>query len=255
MLHNSPRHLFLPGVDPEIAPAFTKISRGDARLFNTSPVLFFRIPRPFNIACFNLCVSFTYHTMSTAIQSSMSLPLQEHTESCEAVSATTNIYEPAPRKRKRVKTGKPAGSAIIELPCYFESPRLIVMLLGCLTCRARKVKCDETHPLCNNCSNLNVQCRWSEGSHGSQDNLGMAPFKSLQYRYSLIGIFYAKTSLSCFVARAEFPCRQSYYQRSRYPFTCLLYMQVRSLKMLQNSAIVCAVRSLRPRMQISSSKG
>ena len=87
----------------------------------------------------------------------MSLPLQDHTESSEAVPATTNMWEPAPRKRKRVKTGKLAGSAIIELPGHFESPRLIVMLLGCLTCRARKVKCDETHPLCNNCSNLNVQ--------------------------------------------------------------------------------------------------
>ncbi|KAH8673388.1 hypothetical protein BX600DRAFT_494826 [Xylariales sp. PMI_506] len=43
------------------------------------------------------------------------------------------------RKRKRVKT-------------------------GCLTCRARKVKCDETHPKCNNCLNLDVQCRWPEGS-------------------------------------------------------------------------------------------
>ncbi|RAH49583.1 Zn(II)2Cys6 transcription factor, partial [Aspergillus brunneoviolaceus CBS 621.78] len=27
----------------------------------------------------------------------------------------------------------------------------------CLTCRARKVKCDETHPLCNNCRNLDVE--------------------------------------------------------------------------------------------------
>jgi hypothetical protein len=85
------------------------------------------------------------------------------------------MWEPAPRKRKRVKTGKLTGSAIIELPCYFAPLRLIVMLLGCLTCRVRKVKCDETHPLCNNCSNLNVQRRWSEGSQGSQDNLGMIP--------------------------------------------------------------------------------
>ncbi|RAK81920.1 Zn(II)2Cys6 transcription factor, partial [Aspergillus fijiensis CBS 313.89] len=36
--------------------------------------------------------------------------------------------------------------------------------LGCLTCRARKAKCDETHPLCNNCRNLDVECQWGQGS-------------------------------------------------------------------------------------------
>ncbi|RDK38278.1 hypothetical protein M752DRAFT_321224 [Aspergillus phoenicis ATCC 13157] len=33
---------------------------------------------------------------------------------------------------------------------------------GCLTCRARKVKCDETRPRCNHCRNLGVECRWPE---------------------------------------------------------------------------------------------
>ncbi|PYH83354.1 hypothetical protein BO82DRAFT_391017 [Aspergillus uvarum CBS 121591] len=48
------------------------------------------------------------------------------------------VWSEPPRKRKRVKT-------------------------GCLTCRARKVKCDETHPVCNNCGNLDVECQWGQG--------------------------------------------------------------------------------------------
>ncbi|KAF5985087.1 transcriptional regulatory moc3 [Fusarium coicis] len=31
---------------------------------------------------------------------------------------------------------------------------------GCLTCRARKVKCDETKPVCNNCTRLQRQCTY-----------------------------------------------------------------------------------------------
>jgi hypothetical protein len=30
---------------------------------------------------------------------------------------------------------------------------------GCLTCRSRKVKCDQTRPLCNNCQRLNLECQ------------------------------------------------------------------------------------------------
>ncbi|KAJ4365684.1 hypothetical protein N0V83_008304 [Neocucurbitaria cava] len=31
---------------------------------------------------------------------------------------------------------------------------------GCLTCRARRVKCDEKHPVCNACSKKNRPCQW-----------------------------------------------------------------------------------------------
>ncbi|KAJ4984757.1 hypothetical protein SVAN01_09715 [Stagonosporopsis vannaccii] len=31
---------------------------------------------------------------------------------------------------------------------------------GCLTCRARRVKCDETHPICKACSKKNRPCQW-----------------------------------------------------------------------------------------------
>ncbi|KAH7329649.1 fungal-specific transcription factor domain-containing protein [Stachybotrys elegans] len=31
---------------------------------------------------------------------------------------------------------------------------------GCLTCRNRKVRCDETRPRCSHCFRLNLECRW-----------------------------------------------------------------------------------------------
>ncbi|CAK7232650.1 hypothetical protein SCUCBS95973_008330 [Sporothrix curviconia] len=35
---------------------------------------------------------------------------------------------------------------------------------GCLTCRARRVKCDETHPQCTNCANRFVECTWADAA-------------------------------------------------------------------------------------------
>ncbi|PWY82114.1 hypothetical protein BO70DRAFT_371099 [Aspergillus heteromorphus CBS 117.55] len=65
---------------------------------------------------------------------------QPHHEPNEGVVANAGVSA-SPRKRKRVKT-------------------------GCLTCRARKVKCDEARPACNHCRNLTVECRWADGSPG-----------------------------------------------------------------------------------------
>lgn len=31
---------------------------------------------------------------------------------------------------------------------------------GCLTCRKRKVRCDELRPRCSHCTRLNLQCKW-----------------------------------------------------------------------------------------------
>lgn len=35
-------------------------------------------------------------------------------------------------------------------------------LPGCLTCRKRKVKCDEAKPVCSRCTRLQRQCIWSD---------------------------------------------------------------------------------------------
>ncbi|KAH8805348.1 fungal-specific transcription factor domain-containing protein [Xylogone sp. PMI_703] len=47
---------------------------------------------------------------------------------------------------------------------------------GCLTCRRRKVKCDEAKPICNTCSRLKVECKGYNGNlqwlhnHGPRGN-------------------------------------------------------------------------------------
>lgn len=39
---------------------------------------------------------------------------------------------------------------------------------GCLTCRRRKVKCDETRPVCAHCSRLSKVCDWNLGRGGNR---------------------------------------------------------------------------------------
>ncbi|KAH9204654.1 hypothetical protein DL95DRAFT_280686, partial [Leptodontidium sp. 2 PMI_412] len=38
----------------------------------------------------------------------------------------------------------------------------LALPLGCLTCRKRKVKCDEAKPICGRCQRLRRECTWSD---------------------------------------------------------------------------------------------
>ena len=38
---------------------------------------------------------------------------------------------------------------------------------GCYRCKARKVKCDEAHPQCQNCARHNVECRYPKHTHAT----------------------------------------------------------------------------------------
>lgn len=40
------------------------------------------------------------------------------------------------------------------------TPGPCVVELGCFTCRLRRKKCDEKHPSCSACVNLNVSCEY-----------------------------------------------------------------------------------------------
>lgn len=47
---------------------------------------------------------------------------------------------------------------------------------GCLTCRARRKRCDAHHPICRNCTRLNAECQWPDrlqisGSRGGAKSL------------------------------------------------------------------------------------
>jgi hypothetical protein len=40
---------------------------------------------------------------------------------------------------------------------------------GCLTCKRRKVKCDEQRPRCSHCERLNLECKW-QGLHARRQS-------------------------------------------------------------------------------------
>lgn len=43
---------------------------------------------------------------------------------------------------------------------------------GCLTCRARRKRCDAHHPVCRTCTRLNAECRWPDKLQFSGPNSG-----------------------------------------------------------------------------------
>ncbi|KAF4344531.1 hypothetical protein FBEOM_1499 [Fusarium beomiforme] len=63
-----------------------------------------------------------------------------------------------PPKRKRVERGRSKN--------------------GCLTCLTKKVKCDETKPLCNRCVRLKLECRWASPMQPlAERRRGLGPIK------------------------------------------------------------------------------
>ncbi|KAF6829729.1 C6 finger domain protein [Colletotrichum musicola] len=63
------------------------------------------------------------------------------------------------------ETSGPSSSA---LPSYSRPPRRSVRSReGCLTCKRRKVKCDESRPRCSHCERLNLECKWRPQSNTS----------------------------------------------------------------------------------------
>ncbi|KFA64311.1 hypothetical protein S40285_02950 [Stachybotrys chlorohalonatus IBT 40285] len=47
--------------------------------------------------------------------------------------------------------------------------------LGCLACRAKRVKCDETRPVCLRCSRNNRECVYEHADDGSESDASRAP--------------------------------------------------------------------------------
>ena len=50
----------------------------------------------------------------------------------------------------------------VRLPSAPASRKALLIIEGCLTCRKRKVKCDETKPICQNCQRRPRICEWSD---------------------------------------------------------------------------------------------
>ena len=51
---------------------------------------------------------------------------------------------------------------------------------GCLTCRARKIKCDDSGPFCNNCKRLGDDCIRSSNKNNSGSNPAFTPLEVIQ---------------------------------------------------------------------------
>lgn len=49
--------------------------------------------------------------------------------------------------------------------------RIFRVRTGCLTCRRRKKKCDETHPICAGCRRNDLSCQWPPDVLGKRDSL------------------------------------------------------------------------------------
>lgn len=58
---------------------------------------------------------------------------------------------------------------------------------GCKTCKRRRVKCDETHPICNNCKHLSLECSFAGAS--------MFPFVQGGLNIMDIRLFYHYTTV------------------------------------------------------------
>jgi hypothetical protein len=70
------------------------------------------------------------------------------------------------RTNTRSRTGKQSAFSSKKIAAKGRTS-----FLGCLTCRFRRVKCDECHPTCARCSALRLTCEWPGSSEPGQSNL------------------------------------------------------------------------------------
>lgn len=74
-----------------------------------------------------------------------------------------NMEPSAPHPSKTAKEGKPEAPGSDPKPPVVVPPRYgQKSKLGCLTCKARKKKCDETRPVCKDCLRFKKECVWAD---------------------------------------------------------------------------------------------
>lgn len=84
---------------------------------------------------------------------------------------------------------------------------------GCETCRARKVRCDERHPICYNCDRLGLPC--TPPGNTKDPSLAASPQAETNGAYTGTGLKRKRTYRSC----AE--CRTSKTRCSGHKPTCV----------------------------------
>lgn len=81
-------------------------------------------------------------------------------DSMMSQSASPSHGDKTGRMHKRSRSGKHAS--------FIKRLRTKLTYLGCYTCRLRRKKCDERHPMCGACDKLNVQCNYKRPSWWTQ---------------------------------------------------------------------------------------
>ncbi|KAH8812600.1 fungal-specific transcription factor domain-containing protein [Xylogone sp. PMI_703] len=73
---------------------------------------------------------------------------------------------------------------------------------GCLTCRARKIKCDESVGICNNCSRVNVECVQSSNESLPQSaRFELATHAQQSQRFTQAGLERRRIKRSCITCK------------------------------------------------------
>ncbi|RFU31816.1 hypothetical protein B7463_g4497, partial [Scytalidium lignicola] len=74
--------------------------------------------------------------------------------------ASTPVVQPPPRRRKSTTTtAKPTTAAVSkQKSSTLTKPKQSKSRNGCITCKAKRLKCDETKPSCQQCHKRNVTC-------------------------------------------------------------------------------------------------
>ncbi|KAJ5243955.1 hypothetical protein N7489_004051 [Penicillium chrysogenum] len=91
----------------------------------------------------------------------MSTPSRRVCARCSRIKQRCDGRLPCERCKRLGHPCKPASSGR-DTPT--RRPRASRSRGGCLSCKARKKKCDECRPTCSDCRRLNIRCQWREST-------------------------------------------------------------------------------------------
>lgn len=103
----------------------------------------------------------------------------------------------------------PFAHSSLSIASFEASPNILplansYLALGCVTCRARKVKCDERAGICLNCERLHLECQRADGTQAAPTPAEQ-PKSSQSPAFSLgdVGVKRKRTFRSCVNCRAS----------------------------------------------------
>ncbi|KAK2765082.1 hypothetical protein FQN54_008781 [Arachnomyces sp. PD_36] len=73
-------------------------------------------------------------------------------------SSPTGPTKPAPKRSTQAPAKSTTSAATTNNPAGVNKPKLSKSRNGCITCKTKRLKCDETKPTCQQCQKRNVTC-------------------------------------------------------------------------------------------------